>query len=266
MSKRPGFANPCVPMVFNGPEVGHGMDVMLPNVLAVVPAKLTSVRIPRKNLEKILGLELFLYSARAAQLADGVGRVVVSSESLEVLDIAAREGIEGIQRPPELSGESVTNQAVLLHAVGHMQREFGWRADIVVLLQPTHPFRVPADIDRAIEILRSDPEATSVFALRPDKTLQGRLEGTHFIPDVPLSVGRSERPAKYVNTGAFYVLKVTNTLMAGAFFGQKILGCLLSRPELEIDIDEPDDLMMARAMAERYRKDLGALGLLEEPV
>lgn len=248
-------------MVMNGPVTDGGCQ--LRKVLAVIPAKLTSVRIPRKNLEKLLELELFLFSVRAAQLAASVDRVVVSSESTELLELAGRYGAQTVLRPAELSGERVTNQAVIGHVVEQMRACEGWSADLVVLLQPTHPFRVPADINDAVAALCRDPDADSVFAVKQDKGLFGRMSGELFVPDVALPRVRDKEERRFVNTGNFYILNVARTIDRGVFFGHHILGFPISRPDLEIDIDEPIDLAVARAMAEFYEPELRKLGLLE---
>ncbi len=236
----------------------------LPNVLAVVPAKLTSVRIPRKNVEQILGTELFLYSVRAALSSKLITRVAVSSECPDVLTLASRAGATSILRPPELSAQSVPNQAVLEHALTQMQSVSGFSADILVLLQPTHPFRAPSDIDRAIVMLRQNSDATSVIALKPINSYSGHLDNWRFVPHEPFSTPRNLRQTGYINSGSFYALRVSETLSKKTFFGAHVYGLPLSRPELEIDIDEPADLIVARVLAEHYKADLLNFGLIKD--
>lgn len=232
-------------------------------VVAVVPAKLTSVRLPQKNLAQIEGQALFVYSIRAALQSKLIDEVVVSSESESLLATAGAFGARTVLRPESLSGNKVTNQAVLAHVLDELEQQGAGCPELIVLLQPTHPFRVPADIDAAIARLGESAEFSSIFALRADSRLFGRLDGQRFVPDVPLPRQRDRERTRYENTGAFYILDVAKTVRAKSFFGDRIGGFVLSRPELEIDIDEPIDLEIARAMARYYRHDLESLSLLD---
>lgn len=235
-----------------------------PRVVAVVPAKLTSRRLPGKNLAQIEGQALVDYSIRAAHKAARIDEVVVSSESQELLEEARALGATPMLRPKALTESNVTNQAVLAHVLGSMEQCGQDAPRIFVLLQPTHPFRVPADIDAAIELLETSPDLTSVFALRSEHGLLGHLEGDRFVPDVPLPRQRDAERPRYMNTGAFYVLDLERTIRLGSFFGTCIGGQVISRPDLEIDIDEPADLDAARAIARRHREELLSFGVLEQ--
>ena len=52
-----------------------------PNIVAIIPTKLTSVRLPKKNLINLLGYPLFYYSVRVAQLCKNIDDIYVTSES-----------------------------------------------------------------------------------------------------------------------------------------------------------------------------------------
>lgn len=196
--------------------------------------------------------------------ASGIAEVFVSSESGVVLESAGRLGAQPILRPAMLSAPEVTNQKVIEHALNEVQRLRGRRPDVLVLLQPTHPFRCPRDIEAAIKVLLDDAEADSVFALRPFEDLTGAMSGGYFLHDVPLPRNRSSENRRYVNTGSFYVLRVSQTIDRGSFFGSVIRGFVLTRPEMEIDIDRPEQLAMARGLAEHFHDDLFSYGLISE--
>lgn len=235
-------------------------------VVALVPAKLTSRRIPGKNRIQIAGQELYAYSVRAGLAASGVDEVFVSSESPELLDAAARYGAQPILRPMELAGPEVTNQKVIEDALAHIEGLRGRRPDLLALLQPTHPFRFPPDISAAVQIMAQDPEADSLFALRRMDDLTGTLRAGHFHPDMPVPRNRSAEPERYMNTGSFYILRPSHTIDRGSFFGSAIRGYALSRPDMEIDIDFPEQLAMAHCMAGYFHADLKSYGLMDSGV
>ena len=171
-------------------------------------------------------------------------------------------GAQPILRPAALSAPDVTNQRVVEHALNEVQCLRGLRPDLLVLLQPTHPFRCPSDIEAAIKVLLDDTEADSVFALRPFEDLTGAMSEGRFLPDVPLPRNRLAERRRYMNTGSFYVLRVSQTIDRGNFFGSTIRGFVLTRPEMEIDIDHPEQLAMAGGLAELFHNDLLSYGLI----
>lgn len=242
---------------------GNTADNASHSVVALIPAKLTSRRIPEKNCAVIAGTELLVYSIRAALRTRGIGAVYVSSESEKILDLAVKAGANTILRPAELSQDNVTNQRVIKHAVDSIESQYGNRLELLVLLQPTHPFRSPLDIEVAIDTMVACNQFDSLFALRPLDVLSGRLEDGCFQPDVPLTCRRTDWPKRYVNTGSFYVLRLEKTIRSGSFFGTTIGGNVLSRPDLEIDIDHPEQLAAARGMADFFHDDLVKLGLID---
>jgi CMP-N-acetylneuraminic acid synthetase len=235
-----------------------------PYVVALVPAKLSSQRIPGKNRISLSGQELFIFSILAGVKASGIADVFVSSESAALLESARSLGAQPILRPVALSAPDITNLSVIEHALNEVQFLRGRRPDLLVLLQPTHPFRCPSDIEAAIKVLLDDDDADSVFALRPLEDLTGAMSGGRFLPDVPLPRNRAIEPQRYVNTGSFYVLRVSQTIDLGSFFGSAIRGFVLTRPEMEIDIDHPEQLAMARGLAELFHDDLLSYGLIAQ--
>jgi len=239
-------------------------DANNPYVVALVPVKISSRRIPGKNIVRILGQELFVFSIQAGIQASCISEVFVSSESSKVLESACRLGAQPILRPVALSAPDVTNQNVIEHALNEVHRLRGRRPDLLVLLQPSHPFRCPSDIDAAIKILIEDHEIDSVFALRLFRDLTGIFSGYRFVPDVHLPRDRAAEQQRYVNTGSFYVLRVSQTIDRGSFFGEIIRGFILTRPEMEIDIDYPEQLVMAGALAELFHEDLLSYGLMAQ--
>ena len=117
------------------------------SVLAVIPARGGSKRVPRKNLRPLGGRALIAWSIQAGLDARLVDRVVVSTEDAEIADVAQGWGADVVWRPPELATDEALTDPVLLHALETNQ------AGIVVLLQPTVPLRPAGLVDRCIERL-----------------------------------------------------------------------------------------------------------------
>jgi CMP-N,N'-diacetyllegionaminic acid synthase len=135
-------------------------------VLGIIPARGGSKRIPRKNLRLLNGLPLIRYTIRAAKEASLLTDWVVSTEDMEIADLALSYGAYVVKRPEELAQDDSTSGAVARHALGWMEvdRE---PYDIVVLLHPTSPIRDPKHIDQAIRLLsESDAPALASVSCR----------------------------------------------------------------------------------------------------
>lgn len=115
-------------------------------VVAFVHAKGTSKRLPGKNLADLGGQPLFTHAVRNAMAAKHVGRVVVDSDSDEILSIAKGLGAETLKRPAELATNGTTGDDLAYWQA----RNAGW-ADIIVQVVPTSPFIKPKSIDDAVE-------------------------------------------------------------------------------------------------------------------
>ncbi len=125
-----------------------------PRVLAVIPARGGSKRLPRKNIMELAGKPLIAWTIEAAAKARSLTDWLVSSEDEDILDIARQYGAPTpFVRPSELAGDKVRNTATLRHALDFMEARTGQPYDIVVLLQPTCPIRDPGHIDEAVRRL-----------------------------------------------------------------------------------------------------------------
>ena len=92
----------------------------------------------------------------------------MSTDSDEFVDIAKSYGAEApFLRPKNLSGDKVTSVDSLHHAVLQAEDYYKEKFDIVIELPCVSPLRDARDIDNALELLISDPRATSVTSFVP---------------------------------------------------------------------------------------------------
>lgn len=209
-------------------------------VIAFIPAKMTSERLPGKNLRMLCGYPLLYYSIKVARLVREIDTIVVSSEDKEVLRIAKELGATPLQRPINLTGAKVTNIEVLKHFYTSLAQ----KNEIVILLQPSHPLRDPEDIAKAI-ILFQRVEAEALFSVVKTDQLLGSIEGGFFIPEVPLPRNKADEAVRYRNTGSFYMFRPERSFLTKRPFGKEIVPYVLDRPEFEVDIDNPSDFRLA---------------------
>ena len=114
---------------------------MTATVVAVIPARGGSKRLPGKNLALLHGRPLLGWVIDAA-LASGhvtADRLIVSSDDATVLAFAEREGVVALPRPVGLAGDEVWTEPVLRHAVEWWEADRGSRADVVLWLNASIP-------------------------------------------------------------------------------------------------------------------------------
>jgi len=143
-------------------------------VLAVIPARGGSVRVPKKNIKLLNGKPLIAYAIDAAKSSKTVNRIIVSTDDDEIKDAAILYGAEvPFKRPADIS-EDVPTEDVVLHAVEWLQAKEGYFPDMVVCLEPPVPFRKGQHIDECVEAIWTDESidsaitVTNVRGMRPE--------------------------------------------------------------------------------------------------
>ena len=119
-------------------------------ILSIIPARGGSKGIPRKNLKPILDKPLVAYTIEASLKSKYITRTIVSSEDSEIIEASQKFGAEVIKRPMELAQDVTKTAPVMLQVLDELEKT-GYKADYVVLLQPTCPLRDEKYIDEAFK-------------------------------------------------------------------------------------------------------------------
>jgi CMP-N,N'-diacetyllegionaminic acid synthase len=121
-------------------------------VLSIIPARGGSKSIPLKNLRMFNGKPLLSWTILDANKSN-VNRVIVSTDSVEIADIARQYGAEvPFIRPKNISKDTDGIEIALVHALNFLKENEGYCPDYVALLVPTAPFRKVMDINDAISL------------------------------------------------------------------------------------------------------------------
>lgn len=234
------------------------------SILAIIPARGGSKGLPRKNVRPLCGRPLLAWSIDAAIESRHVTDILVSTDSDEIRASALMAGASVLRRPAALATDEATTDAVLVHVVQE-QALRGARPDLVVLLQPTVPVRVPGLVDACIERLleraadslltgyplhfcwwNESPEYRYDPATKPSGT--GRpLPPTwrSQCPRRPRRQDMSHRELMWAEDGSVYVTRTGLLEQAGARLGghQELF-----ETERTVDIDTEEDFVMAEAL------------------
>jgi CMP-N,N'-diacetyllegionaminic acid synthase len=141
-------------------------------VLALIPARGGSKGIPRKNLRLLAGKPLITHSIDHALAAKTITRTIVSTDDMEIAEVARSAGAEvPFMRPHELARDDSPDLEVFAHALVSVGENEGYRPELVVHLRPTYPIRRPERVDEAVRALAADPSADSLRSVSwPEQT------------------------------------------------------------------------------------------------
>ena len=216
-------------------------------VLAIVPARGGSKRLPRKNVLPLHGKPLIAWTIEAGLRSNYIDNLIVSSEDSEVLDIARNLSVETIERPIALAKDDVATFDVVEHTLNTIQAGF----DILVLLQPTSPLRSETHIDQALSLMmnRKASAIISVSAAEHPPLWSNTLpddDNMESFLDKSVAHARSQDLPKFFRVnGALYICRTKYLLDEKSFFLKKnIFAYRMSRRD-SIDIDEELDLKLA---------------------
>ena len=140
------------------------------SVVALVPAKGTSLRLPGKNIRPLAGHPLIAYSISSAREADLFTEVIVSTEQPEIAEISERYGATVVERPAEMADPMSSDIEWVVHAMN------GRGEDAFAILRPTSPFRTAETIRRAWDrFLELGERADSIRAVEPVRQHPGKM-------------------------------------------------------------------------------------------
>lgn len=138
------------------------------SVLAVIPARHGSKRVPHKNLREYRGKSLLAWAIEEGKKSKYIDLLVVSTDDLEILGKALKLWCAVLVRPDELATDTAKSEDVLRHVMSKTDSR-----DWVVLLQPTSPKRTVEDIDTCIELAQKGDGCISTY--------QGKTNGAVYV-------------------------------------------------------------------------------------
>lgn len=228
-------------------------------VVAVVPARGGTDRVPYLNIKRLGDLPLLAHTLEAARGARHLDRVILSTDDVRVAEVGRSHGAEvPFLRPPELAGDIPSLKPVIAHAVGELEGQ-GDHPDVVVVLQATTPFREASAIDRAVERLVEGGFDT-VVSVTEDRTLNWRARDGLLEPLFAKEGRRDEQEPLFKENGAVVALRRA-VLDDPSRFGGRV-GFLVLDKRASFTVHDLDDFWMAERLLRQprilFRVDGGA--------
>lgn len=217
--------------------------------LAIIPARGGSKRIPRKNIKDFCGKPMIAWSIEAALKSGCFDKIVVSTDDIEIADIAREYGADvPFLRPKSLADDHTGTLPVIRQAIKACQ-ERGIPARQVCCIYATAPFIRPEDLSEGLSLLDRSGAAyafsVTTFAFPILRAIRLREDGRvgMFWPEY-LTTRSQDLEEAYHDAGQFYWGQVEAWLREIPLFTEASVPVLLPRHRVQ-DIDTPEDWIRA---------------------
>lgn len=206
---------------------------------------------PRKNVCEVAGKPLLAWTCEVALACPLLERVIVSTDSPEIADVALRCGVEiPFMRPSELALDETPGIEPILHAVRWLDEKQGYRPDQVVVLQPTSPLRSTEDVTNSIRLaIEKQAEAVVSVTRAKDnpywsKVIDSEGRMTNFLESPGPVFRRQDLPDVYALNGAVYVVQRKVLLEKRTLFPENTYAYVMPE-ERSLDVDTLWDVHLA---------------------
>lgn len=232
-------------------------------MIALIPARGGSKRVPRKNIASFFGHPMLAYTIAAATNSQLFRRVAVSTDNEEIAQTALRYGAEVIERPTELASDSATLVDVTIHALSYMDAAAEEKTESFCQLMPNCPLRRSSDIREQWEVFRRERRAFQISAVPyrgvyPHWSLEMSEtgEGRWYFGEEHLVLSQSLRPL-VCPTGAVWWARTRDFLEQRRFYGEPFHVEVMDANR-GLDIDTQEDLELGELLVRGLRERDGA--------
>lgn len=214
-----------------------------PKLACFILAKKHSERLPDKNKLSINGKPLIVYAIEAAQKSELFENIIVSSDDMELLEIAYEHKTLLHKRPYELCTSKIQQRQVMRFLLSV------YGCDHFCLMTPCNPFVTAEDLKAGYEVLR---EANYVISVKQGKPVEYALKLKRGFIEPKLNVKRTQgyKPTYYPD-GSFLFARsaVFMSEFDYGFYGSRCT--IYEIPHISVDIDTKDDYEYAKWILER---------------
>ncbi len=223
------------------------------DIVAIIPARAGSKRLPGKNMLPLAGKPLIQWSLDAAKESGVVDLILVTSDDPAVLELARQQDVMAIKRPLELASDTATTVDAVLNALQQLESK-GYSAQRVVLLQPTSPLRTAQNIQAAVQRMEETSATSIVSVCAMDHTPlwantlphDGNMD--QFLSTELINKRSQDLPTYYRLNGAVYLINKQALIDHHSFFVPPTYALLMDRTN-SVDIDTAEDLVFAEFLS-----------------
>ena len=227
-------------------------------ILAVIPARSGSQRVKNKNIRLLNNHPLIAYSISSAKKTKIFDRIIVSTDSKIIKDIALYYGAEvPFLRPKKISTSKSIDYSWIIHALNKTKEIYNEEYDYFAILRPTTPHRSNISIIKAVNTLVKKKHYDSIRAVskcreHPGKmwTISNNKSLKEFLNQSHLKIKYHEMqyqslPEVYIQTSSFEVIKVKSIIKNKNRAGDRIIPFKLQKLD-GMAIDHEEDLILLK--------------------
>jgi CMP-N,N'-diacetyllegionaminic acid synthase len=247
-----------------------------PTIVALIPARAGSKRVPDKNIRPLAGHPLMAYTISAALESKVFSNVIVSTDSEHYAEIAGYYGAEvPFLRPLKLAGDVSPDIEWLEYTLKRL-KEDGRNYDCFSILRPTSPFRLPETIQRAWNAFLAEEGVDSLRAVEKCQQHPGKMwviRGKRMMPLLPLSP--PEQPwhsSQYQSLPEVYVQNAsleiawTRVVLEERTIAGNVLMPFLTKGYEGFDVNNPYDWNLAEHLVSKGDVQLSAITKRPYPI
>jgi N-acylneuraminate cytidylyltransferase len=233
----------------------HQLLGKTPLCVAVIPARGGSKRIPGKNIRDFLGKPAISYPIAAARNSQLFSRVIVSTDSPKIAEIAISLGAEvPFLRPARLADDHCGTLPVFQHALDALESCQDNKIDYACCIYPTAVLLAERHLIDSFHRLTASPEHSYCFTVcKYTHPIQRALRIDHSGQLAPVTPEHTERRTqdlepRYFDVGQFYWARRAAVSAGIPLFSSASLPYMLRWSEF-VDVDNAEDWARAEAIA-----------------
>lgn len=223
--------------------------------IALVCARAGSKGIPGKNIKTFGGKPLIVWAIEHALTIGRVERVIVSTDSEEIAEVARTAGADvPFLRPAELARDDSPEWEVWRHALRYLEQAGGALPKALLVVPVTSPLRLPEDLDRCLDEFEkgdADVVITVTEARRSPYfnmvTVGPEGMSTLVMPGNGPITRRQDAPHVYEMATVAYVARPEFVMQKSGLFSGRVRQVVIA-PERAVDIDTPLDFRIAECL------------------
>ncbi len=223
-----------------------------PKILAILPARGGSKRIPKKNIKEFCGKPMIAWPIQTLQACGLVDDILVSTDSPEIQDIVKSLDVKApFLRPDELSDDNTGTGPVIKHAVEWYLSNVG-NPDLILTVYPSAVFITPKDLEDALDLLLESKSESLIACGAYEYPIQRALflnqdKRIEMFSPEHINTRTQDCEDAYHDAGQLYLSTLDAVLAGLGEFSNDSTMFILPRHKV-IDIDTPEDYEFAERL------------------
>lgn len=221
----------------------------IPKIIALVPMKGHSERVPNKNIRPIAGKPCFHWIMETLSKSRYIKEIVINTDSEEIIRSAKEKfDITILERPDFLLDDMVSIQPLIEYDLSQTDGEY------YLQTHSTNPLVTTKTIDRAIEDFFDQNEHDALFTVTPIKTRFYWPDGTGINHDPKHLIRTQDLEPIYEENSCLYIFSKTTNRKTKNRLGSNPMMFPMERLEA-VDIDDVADFYWAEFLLLRKLKN-----------